>query len=308
MKGKQVRLFLADGTVGGLMTAEIMNWTGHLLKGKRKELGEIRRRPEADRTGIYLLFGSNDGDEKIAYIGQSDNVGKRLMQHDAKKDFWDEVVIITSKDANLTSAHVRYLEARLVEIAQAVGRYDLENGNSPSGGADLPEADASDMNYFIEQVRILLPVLGHDLFRGRVEQVESRSRPGPISVVPEVPEPETPVFGLQSSFGVSANAQVIDGEFTVLKGSKVSARMRRPASERAKSTTRQFLGRSRLHEEMLRSAFATSETLVQLTKDVVFTSPSAAASVVLGRSASNGRLGWKTVEGLSYGEWEDSQA
>ncbi|CAO5157207.1 hypothetical protein FAIPA1_10131 [Frankia sp. AiPs1] len=45
MAGKQVRLFLVDGTPGGLMTAEIMNWTGHVLKGKRERLGDIRARP-----------------------------------------------------------------------------------------------------------------------------------------------------------------------------------------------------------------------------------------------------------------------
>ena len=28
--GKSVRLFVAEGTPGGLLTAEIMNWTGHV--------------------------------------------------------------------------------------------------------------------------------------------------------------------------------------------------------------------------------------------------------------------------------------
>ena len=60
MTGKQVRLFLVDGTVGGLMTAEILNWTGHMLRGRRSDLGDIKRREEAKRTGVYVLFGTND--------------------------------------------------------------------------------------------------------------------------------------------------------------------------------------------------------------------------------------------------------
>lgn len=31
MSGKQIKLFLVDGTPGGLTTAEITNWTGHVL-------------------------------------------------------------------------------------------------------------------------------------------------------------------------------------------------------------------------------------------------------------------------------------
>lgn len=80
----------------------------------------------------------------MAYIGQSDDVATRLRHHEAGKDFWTEVVVITSKDLNLTSAHVRYLEARLVRLVKAIGRVPLENGNEPTGGADLPEAGAVD--------------------------------------------------------------------------------------------------------------------------------------------------------------------
>lgn len=29
--GRSIRLFLVDGTPNGLLTAEIMNWTGHVL-------------------------------------------------------------------------------------------------------------------------------------------------------------------------------------------------------------------------------------------------------------------------------------
>ena len=38
---------------------------------------------------------------------------------------------------------------------------------SLQGGADLPEADASDMNHFIKEFLTILPVLGVEVFRGR---------------------------------------------------------------------------------------------------------------------------------------------
>jgi hypothetical protein len=310
MAGKQVRLFLVDGKAGGLMTAEIGNWTGHVLKGKRLELGEIRNRSEASRTGIYILFGTGEDDERIAYIGESDNVGKRLVHHDAKKDFWDEVVIITSKDANLTSAHVRYLEARLVHIAKDVGRIPLVNIQGPTGGADLPEADASDMDYFIDQIRILMPVLGHDIFRGRTSTkvIPPTNAPGQPVLELEDVAADSPVFLLRTSNGIGARAQVLDGEFTVLEGSTVSAMMRRTGQHTA-STARQFESRSLQHAELMNVAQPLDGTgLAKLTKDIVYSSPSAAAAVVQGRVSSNGRTAWSTESGQNYGAWEDSRA
>lgn len=305
MSGKQVRLFLIDGTPGGLMTAEIMNWTGHVLKGKREKLAEIRNRPEARRTGVYLLLGEDEAlGGRGAYIGQSDDVSNRLVQHDAKKDFWDEVVVVTSKDTNLTSAHVRYLESRLIRLAKAIGRVPLVNGNEPSGGADLPEADASDMDYFIDQVRILLPVLGVDIFRGRTQ------RPTPSAPVPlpsaDLPSTEvSPVFLLTNRrMDVEARAQVLDGEFTVLEGSVIAGAMVLKDSS-SESTVRQFAARSAIHKKVLAEAGdGGGGRTVRLTKDFVFTSPSAAAAVAQGHATANGRKDWVTADGLTFGAWE----
>lgn len=59
MNGKQVRLYLVDGTSGGLITAEIMNWTGHVIMAPRSELARLAQRAEVSRTGIYLLLGED---------------------------------------------------------------------------------------------------------------------------------------------------------------------------------------------------------------------------------------------------------
>ena len=310
MSGKQLRLFLVDGTPGGLMTAEIMNWTGHVLKGKREKLAEIRDRAEARRTGVYILLGEDEVQGgRLAYIGQSDDVSNRLVHHDARKDFWDEVVIVTSKDTNLTSAHVRYLESRLIRLAKAIGRVPLTNGNEPSGGAELPEADASDMDYFIEQVRILLPVLGVDVFRGRAVRAPA-APPSGAEVNPSAedadlpPEEVSPVFVLTNRLGVDARAQVVDGEFTVLAGSLIAASMRLKDGS-SPSTKRQFMARSAIHKKVLDEATeGAAGATVRLLRDFVFTSPSAAAAVVEGHATANGRKAWVTESGVMFGEWE----
>ena len=97
--GKSVRLFLADGTPGGLVTAETMNWTGHVIAAPRSDLGTLLKRPETSRTGVYVLLG-DDPDASggtLAYVGEGDDVGKRIAAHHREegsggKDFWDRVL------------------------------------------------------------------------------------------------------------------------------------------------------------------------------------------------------------------------
>lgn len=304
--GKQVRLFLADGSIGGLITAEIMNWTGHILKGKRPQLSEMRQRGEAQRPGVYILTGTHgQTGGPVAYIGMGDDVARRLgnpkhrvneEQHD-----WTDVTIVTSKDANLTSAHIRYLESRLIRLAKAVDRIPLDNGNEPSGGAELPEADESDMDYFIDQLQILLPVVGVELFRGRRQRSEQ-------SVIAEpAPGPSSPIFELTNgAAGTHARAQLVDGEFTVLAGSRVRAKMPDSRHE-SPATARQYERRQRIHAALIEDgSIVESDNGGVLTRDVVFSSPSAAGSVVQGRASCNGLTKWRTTDGLQYGAWLDS--
>nr|WP_250148294.1 GIY-YIG nuclease family protein [Halomonas jincaotanensis] len=174
-QGRSIRLFLVDGTPNGLLTAEIMNWTGHVLTGPRSKLSELVQRPECGRTGIYFLVGPDPENSlrPLVYIDDSDDVGTRLKQHNRPeavsgsgdgKDFWEKVCLITSKDQNLTKAHVKYLESLLIQNAGQVGRCKLINGTAHDY-INLPESDRADMAFFVEQIRTVLPVLGLDFLR-----------------------------------------------------------------------------------------------------------------------------------------------
>lgn len=210
VSGKQIKLFLVDGTPGGPTAAEITNWTGHVLSAKRSDLAFLLRRDEAQRTGVYLLLGDDESvaGETPCYIGEADVVSERLRSHEREKDFWDRVVVITSKDSNITKAHGRYLESRLIRLAEEAGRVSLENKDRPLPPA-LPEADASDMDYFLAQLQIVLPVLGVNAIRVKSASAQSNAL-------------DSPVFRLtQQKLSVDAQAQQIDGEFTVLAGSLV---------------------------------------------------------------------------------------
>lgn len=295
--GKSVRLFLADGTPGGLLTAEIMNWTGHVVAAPRADLAALLNRPETSRTGVYILLG--DDPESVgsqrAYIGEGDDVGRRLYQHERAKQFWDRAVVLTSKDANLTKAHARYLESRFIELGHAAGRVALDNANSPPP-ISLPEADVSDMEYYISQAQIVLPVLGVNLLRGKQTMPQTWS---------SLHSAESPIFHLEvPRRKISAKAQVVDGEFTLLAGSIVAPLVRMDARYKA-STANAYAGYEALHRKLRDDGSIQVEGQSgTTTRNIVFSSPSTAGAIVTGRSC-NGRQQWRTREGTAYGSWED---
>lgn len=292
--GKQVRLFLVDGTPGGMLTAEIMNWTGHIVAASRSDLAELLRREEAQRTGIYFLLGDGveDLDEALIYIGEGDNVGERLKMHHRSedrggKDFWNRAIVLTSKDANLTKAHARYLESRFIAIATAAGRANVTNGTAPQP-LPLPEADRSDMEYFIDQAKIILPVLGVDALR---------SLPAPVDPSAHGQELSTsPIFEMSvANVGITAQAQEVDGEFAVLAGST--------ARTAWIGTNHSY---ENLHEKLISAGVLVIDgATARFTKPHIFKSPSAAAAVVSGRT-TNGRISWRVpATGLTYGQWQE---
>lgn len=297
--GKSVKLFLADGTPGGLLTAEIMNWTGHVLSAPRSDLAALLKRPETSRTGVYILIGDDPESVggQMAYVGEGDDVSKRLYQHarpedQGGKDFWDRAIVITSKDTNLTKAHARYLESRLISLGSQANRARLTNSTAPDPIV-LPEADVSDMEYFIEQARIVLPVLGINIFRSPVARP-----PQPAETLTTNAAVAPPVFELHlKKQGIVATAQEIDGEFTVLVDSTARLKWAGVGGHNYRSLREKLEGDGTLvpSQDGMTMRFSHSQ---------VFASPSAAAAVVTGRSA-NGRNEWVAHEGsLTYGDWQ----
>ena len=83
--------------------------------------------------------------------------------------------MFVSKDENLTKAHVRYLESRLLAEASQVNRFTLEQNQA--GGSRLPESDREDMEVFLARIRQLLPVLGSDIL-APIAQPAAKAQPG----------------------------------------------------------------------------------------------------------------------------------
>lgn len=295
--GRTIQLFLVDGSPSGLMIATIHGWTGAVLVASQSTFGSLTARPEADRTGVYILYGPDPTDplKMRAYIGEADSVKSRVAQSAGERGFWETAVVVTTSDDALSKGHVRYLEARLIEIASSAGRVVLDNAQEPAPEKRrLPEADKANMEAFLANLRTVLPVVGLDLLKSR-----------PVAIAPKAdsltgtPRPGGAVFEIRHRSGVTAEAIDDGDEFIVLEGSQTLRDTGYSQTSYGKLKAELIADGVLASSESDRYVFATPHS---------FRSPSAAAAVILDRN-SNGRAEWKLKGSQqSYHDWQQAQS
>lgn len=288
--GRSLELYYIDGRPDGMLTAEMFNWTGHVLMTPRTQLSQALGRTEAAYAGVYLLLGERDG-EPLLYVGEGEDISARIKTHDVGKDWWTTAILVTTAGNKLNKAHVRYLEARLIEDAKGVGRTPLDNGTNPSRPT-LSEADVSKMEAFLENLLIVLPAVRVDTFIQRARP--PRAAMAAVVLAAPFVTPPPPIFRFAvKRHGLNATARLEDGEFIVEAGSTA-----RKKWEGVPTTY------TPLHEELVRSRILREQGDHHVfASDYAFNSPSAAAAVVAGRSA-NGAVSWATDGGQTYKDWE----
>jgi len=281
-----IKLFLPNGDPKRLRTAEISNWTGKAVVAPRTEMADLLARPELEQPGVYILTGRNtQTDEPLAYIGEAEVIRQRLKAH-TSREFWVQAIVFVSKDENLTKSHIRYLEGRLIDEAQQMGRVALEN--TQSSGAKLPEADTADMEVFLTRMRQLLPVLGSDLL--------TPLHQGPKAPPPPEPEPTKLYHHIK---GLAAQGVRTPDGFVVFAGGQAVLAHRPSALKQHPSVVEE---RERLKQV---GALAPEGKHLVLSRDVEFSSPSRAAGILQGGGA-NGQIAWKDASGIPLKEIEAS--
>lgn len=284
-KGKTIRIYLTDGTVAGIRHAELINWTGQAISCPRNSLSSLQNWPESTRPGVYFLFGlDEETSQPTVYIGEAENVYTRLQQHIKKeKNFWNEVIFFTNKDENLTKAHIKYLESRLVEIAKVAGRYLVINANKPTCSS-LPISDKAAMEEFIRNQPVLLGCLGHRVLEPLTDlEVKSSTSNATKPVNPNL-------FYIHAKNERDlATAQRTDEGMVILANSRALMENYLSLSNGNKNLRTSLIEKGQLQQEGEYYLF---------TKDVLLASPSQSASVVLGYSV-NGREIWVNAEGKS---------
>ena len=276
-----IQIFLPAGDPRGMREAEITTRIVRVIEVPRSQLVEFITIPAAQQVGVYFLIGelSEVGLPRV-YIGQSGNVGKRLVQHnqenDKGKDFWNRALVVISLTNSMTQTHALFLEWFAISEATKAGRYSIENGNSgarPHTPAPL-EADCHEIH---ETAATLLATLGQPIFEPLIGS-QLRLNGGSA---------KADVFYCK---GPAANAvgEYTSEGFVVHKDS--AARVETVPS--IKGTSQERFRQQLVTDGVLA---LTGDSYI-FTRDHLFASPSMAAIAVLGRSA-NGWLEWKTENG-----------
>ena len=304
-ENSKIEINMLDGDPNGMRIAEMPRFRTLALAFRRNQLGRLRRDNSwiDERTGVYFLIGpeKNDNHSFTAYIGESENVGKRLSNHlsgnHRSNNNWADTVLVTRNDDWLTVAHGRYAESRLIRGVSNNPRWRLVNNKIPSENAgNIRASDKPEVDDFVLQAKTLVSCLGWDLFRkphGHLDQKTLEDQEQGV-----FKDADAPKFIMQGQ-GYSAE-MVIDtsGNFIVRKKSKIRIKENDSLQSIYKEIRKSLIADGILKRQD--GAFV-------LTSDYSFSSVSAAAAVVKGTSET-GRRAWK-VEGekTTYAEWEKRQ-
>ena len=172
MEPYSIEIFVPDGDPEGLRIVSLKNWTGVGCVFPRHVWKDVRQREEFNQAGIYILSGYMEDEQSdipgaseipVLYIGQTDVLRNRLNQHERSKDFWDRCIMFVSSNNFLNRAHVTWLEWALYQRAKSLNQCKLENSQEPQEPT-LSPADKADMNAFLRQIYLILPIVNVRVF------------------------------------------------------------------------------------------------------------------------------------------------
>ena len=105
---RTLQIFLPNGDPSSLRIAVQTTSIMRLIEVPRRDLSAFMELSESKQVGVYFLIIGENKDS--LYIGQSGEVGKRLMRHhqEDKKD-WDRALVLVSLTQNLTPVSYTHL-------------------------------------------------------------------------------------------------------------------------------------------------------------------------------------------------------
>lgn len=284
-RGRTISLYLLNGSVTGTIKYTLPNWTGVIYKIPRTELEACKSREDLKQSGVYFLFGKSDEDGKsVVYVGQAgirkngNGLLGRIVEHakNPDKDYWTEAVAITTTNNSFGPTEISYLENQFTQLAMKANRYVVKNANDPNPG-NITEEKESELEEFIDYAKVVMGILGHKVFIPLNEACENTASQKTIEL-------------FLSLRGIKAMGLLTSEGVVVCKGSQVHPEPTASCGEWIKKLRA-------THISKITSDFTVSE-------DIIFGSPSAAASFCIFREA-NGRTAWKTESGKTLKELEN---
>lgn len=278
---KTVQIFLPDGNARSLRIAEITSRTVQAVQIPRQKLQKAEARSEAQRVGVYFLFGDvgDDAHKPPAYVGEAENCFDRIEGHHRRSEFWTTAITITSKTHSFTKAHACRLEYDCIRQAQEAERFRLQNTQTPTE-PHIPEPMLAELRDNFGTIQTLLSMLGFPIL-------------DPLVAAGDDQEDDRPLLHCQGK-GADATGEYTEDGLVVCSESKARLDAVPSITESVQRRRENLQEEGVLQEENGALVFQ---------QDHAFNSPSGAAGVVLGRS-SNGWRDWVDGDGRTLDELE----
>lgn len=150
--------------MNSLVTIEDETWPiGILFSCPREKIDNLLAQKESEFFGVYLLLSYN-----MVYVGQSKNLRQRTKQHLIDKDWWESVVLITTKDDSLNSSDIDYIESYLIQKSREAGTCDSDNKQA-GNKEKVDRYRKIFLESFIENSLFLLNFIGIKVFQKNKE-------------------------------------------------------------------------------------------------------------------------------------------
>ena len=267
-----------------------------------------------NHTGIYFLLGKDKDTFKTnIYVGQAglrkDRTGllRRIKEHDNKKEaFWDECVIFTTSDNSLDKSDICYLEDKFTKLVRKIPNNIVQNSADTNDG-NINDEKKTYFERYIQFILIVMDILGYKVFKEEENQnitIEENAllsnnninnqaaiKKDNNTINIETNNDDSWIFYFKRN-NLSASAKWTNDGFVVLKGSEISTTL----TPTAQKTTKIIDLRQKYQNRI--------DCNHKLIDDILFTSPSTAASFVGGHTL-NGNEVWKTRNNKSPQDIKD---
>ena len=259
---KTVKIVYPDGEPSGVKKAWITSHLNIALDTPRNKVNTVKKERIAQKPAVYFLTGEKAG-QKTAYIGETGRGLPRILRHKQSKGWWQRCILMTSQTSSeFDRSSARYLEAKAIREAKKSHRYTLSQSNTPRMPT-LAQHKKSDLDLFYNNMKMLLGVLNQPILSKLTTKKED--------------------FFYCSVNKVKARGQYTDEGMVVVKGSKVRKETTQSCGEFVKRIRQELINKKVIKNKGKYYVFNT---------DYIFSSPSTASSVCLGRQ-TNGWTEWK---------------
>lgn len=293
MEPTAIHLVLLNGDSDGVVYAEMQDWAGLVGIFPRDNIQTLITSKDFQCPGVYILVGEDQQNSvrTHVYVGETEVLSDRIRQHLTAKDktFWKRVIVLKSLSGSLNKAHIKSLESRILKEIDEAKSVEIVNHTKFPAEPHLALHDRISVERFLLRFKVILKSLGFDFFSLKHSLGFSGIEDNP----PTVLDYNNPIFELKS-VGISALGRMVGDKFIVARGSTL-----RYLPDSLYAFYADQLISSNLIEYVENGKYI-------CVRDIAFTSPSIAASILAGNQRS-GWTAWKVLSTkITMREWSNN--